>query len=156
MASSSVAPALTSSSSSPSIRCRSLAHFHPASSPSSPSPNILFGPSFRAFPRKAQPLHCHRANTALPVKAQTLNFSGSFFEGGFGGEDDSPPTFGSAITAVEDKEEPQCPPGLRQYETMAVLRPDMSEDERLALTQKYEEIWSFEENTFYSAKSGED
>jgi small subunit ribosomal protein S6 len=32
------------------------------------------------------------------------------------------------------------PRGLRQYETMAVLRPDMSEDERLALTQKYEEV----------------
>lgn len=41
---------------------------------------------------------------------------------------------------MEDKDEPQCPPGLRQYETMAVLRPDMSEDERLALTQKYEEL----------------
>ncbi|KAK6132781.1 hypothetical protein DH2020_033459 [Rehmannia glutinosa] len=41
---------------------------------------------------------------------------------------------------VEDKAEPQCPPGLRQYETMVVLRPDMSEDERLAFTQKYEEL----------------
>ena len=48
---------------------------------------------------------------------------------------------GSAATAVEEKEEPQCPPGLRQYETMAVLRPDMSEDERLSLTQKYEEVY---------------
>ncbi|KAG1367665.1 putative 30S ribosomal protein S6 alpha, chloroplastic [Cocos nucifera] len=42
--------------------------------------------------------------------------------------------------ALEDKEEPQCPPGLRQYETMAVLRPDMTEDERLALIQRYEEL----------------
>ena len=50
----------------------------------------------------------------------------------------SPP--GPGLAAVEDKEEPQCPPGLRQYETMAVLRPDMLEDERLALTQKYEEV----------------
>ncbi|XP_075101521.1 small ribosomal subunit protein bS6c alpha isoform X2 [Nicotiana tabacum] len=76
------------------------------------------------------------------VKAQTLEFSGSFFEGGFGGGDDEPPatTPWSGISAVEDKEEPQCPPGLRPYETMAVLRPDMSEDERLALTQKYEEL----------------
>ncbi|OIT34856.1 PREDICTED: 30S ribosomal protein S6 alpha, chloroplastic-like [Nicotiana attenuata] len=76
------------------------------------------------------------------VKAQTLEFSGSFFEGGFGGGDDEPPTTTpwSGISAVEDKEEPQCPPGLRPYETMAVLRPDMSEDERLALTQKYEEL----------------
>lgn len=56
------------------------------------------------------------------------------------GGDDPPISPGSGIAAVEDKEEPQCPPGLRQYETMAVLRPDMSEDERLALTQKYEEL----------------
>ncbi|KVH95293.1 30S ribosomal protein S6 alpha, chloroplastic-like [Cynara cardunculus var. scolymus] len=71
------------------------------------------------------------------IKAQTLDFSGSFFEGGFGGEDE-PNT--PSITAVEEQQEPQCPPGLRQYETMAVLRPDMSEDERLSLTQKYEEL----------------
>ncbi|KAM0046272.1 putative ribosomal protein S6 [Helianthus debilis subsp. tardiflorus] len=71
------------------------------------------------------------------IKAQTLDFSGTFFEGGLGGEDDSP---GSVATAVEEKEEPQCPPGLRPYETMAVLRPDMSEDERLSLTQRYEEL----------------
>ncbi|KAI3727760.1 hypothetical protein L6452_16380 [Arctium lappa] len=70
---------------------------------------------------------------SFSIKAQTLDFSGSFFEGGFGGEDEP-------ITAVEEKQEPQCPPGLRQYETMAVLRPDMSEDERLSLTQKYEEL----------------
>ncbi|KAK4746054.1 hypothetical protein SAY87_012366 [Trapa incisa] len=79
-------------------------------------------------------------SSATIVRAQTLDFSGSFFEGGFGSEDDpaSPP--GSGIAAVEERDEPQCPPGLRQYETMAVLRPDMSEDERLALTQKYEEL----------------
>ncbi|CAL0330859.1 unnamed protein product [Lupinus luteus] len=80
-------------------------------------------------------------HSLLPLKAQTLDFSGSFFGGGggFGSEDDiiSP---GTGFTAVEEKEEPQCPPGLRQYETMAVLRPDLSEDERLALTQKYEEL----------------
>ncbi|KAK4365508.1 hypothetical protein RND71_016866 [Anisodus tanguticus] len=75
------------------------------------------------------------------LKAQTLEFSGSFFESGFGENNDEPPTTPwSGISNVEDKEEPQCPPGLRPYETMAVLRPDMSEDERLALTQKYEEL----------------
>ncbi|EPS62923.1 hypothetical protein M569_11866, partial [Genlisea aurea] len=46
---------------------------------------------------------------------------------------------GAGLPELEDKEEPQCPPGLRKYETMVVLRPDMSEDERLTLTQKYEE-----------------
>ncbi|KAI3792643.1 hypothetical protein L2E82_06530 [Cichorium intybus] len=74
------------------------------------------------------------------IKAQTLDFSGTFFEGGLGGEDDLSNSSGSVATAIEEKEEPQCPPGLRQYETMAVLRPDMSEDERLSLTQKYEEL----------------
>ena len=72
-----------------------------------------------------------------------MDFSGSFFEGGLGADDDPPISPGSGIAAVEDKEEPQCPPGLRQYETMAVLRPDMSEDERLTLTQKYEEVLFF-------------
>ncbi|KAI3877119.1 hypothetical protein MKX03_027645 [Papaver bracteatum] len=79
-----------------------------------------------------------RTHESLSVRALTLDFSGSFFEGGVG-EDDEPPSSGG-ISATEEKEEPQCPPGLRQYETMAVLRPDMTEDERLTLTQKYEEL----------------
>lgn len=75
------------------------------------------------------------------MKSQALDFSGTFFEGGFGSDDDPNSPSGSGVaTALEDKPEPQCPPGLRQYETMAVLRPDMSEDERLGLTQKYEEV----------------
>ncbi|OVA14722.1 Ribosomal protein S6 [Macleaya cordata] len=78
-----------------------------------------------------------RTHQGLSIKALALDFSGSFFEGGVG--EDEPPT-GSSISVAEDKEEPQCPPGLRQYETMVVLRPDMSEDERLTLTQKYEEL----------------
>lgn len=81
-----------------------------------------------------------RSSLAFCVKAQTLDFSGSFFEGGFGSDEDPPLPPGPGTTAVEEKEAPPCPPGLRQYETMAVLRPDMSEDERLALTQKYEEV----------------
>ncbi|XP_028805917.1 30S ribosomal protein S6 alpha, chloroplastic [Neltuma alba] len=80
-----------------------------------------------------------RIDSGFSIQAQTLDFSGSFFEGGFGSDDD-PTSAGTGFTSVEEKEEPQCPPGLRQYETMAVLRPDMSEDERLALTQKYEEL----------------
>lgn len=34
----------------------------------------------------------------------------------------------------------QYPPGLQRYETMAVLRPDLTEDQRLELTQRYEEV----------------
>lgn len=103
---------------------------------SSSKPSIPF--SFRGFTKRV-------TNSGQILKAQTLEFSGSFFEGGFGGgNDDEPPTTPwSGISAVEDKEEPQCPPGLRPYETMMVLRPDMSEDERLALTQRYEEVILF-------------
>ena len=93
---------------------------------------------FRAFPESISHFHQNNRNN-FSVKAETLDFSGSFFEGGFGSGDD-PIIPGTGFTAVEEKEEPQCPPGLRQYETMVVLRPDMSEDERLALTQKYEEV----------------
>jgi small subunit ribosomal protein S6 len=48
-----------------------------------------------------------------------------------------------AALALEEREMPPCPPGLRQYETMVVLRPDMSEEERLALIQRYEEVIPF-------------
>ncbi|XP_030454142.2 30S ribosomal protein S6 alpha, chloroplastic [Syzygium oleosum] len=106
------------------------------------SPLLSLSRTLRPFPSQLNAACPRRSQrrTAAPVRAQTLDFSGTFFEGGLGPEDDpgSPP--GSGATAVEDRVEPQCPPGLRQYETMAVLRPDMSEDERLALTQKYEEL----------------
>lgn len=119
-------------------------------SPCLPSSSLLphfscaqsFAPitSFAILSRKQRVILLPRRVPGLCIRALSLDFSGSFFEGGFGSDDDpnSPP--GTGITAVEDKEEPQCPPGLRQYETMAVLRPDMSEDERLALIQKYEEV----------------
>ncbi|KAJ0427553.1 putative ribosomal protein S6 [Helianthus annuus] len=81
--------------------------------------------------------HHHSKRNPSSIKAETLDFSGTFFEGGLGNEDDSN---NSSMAAVEEQQEPQCPPGLRQYETMAVLRPDMSEDERLSLTHKYEEL----------------
>ena len=65
-----------------------------------------------------------------------------------GDEDGSSSGFGvglgmsasEAALALEEREMPPCPPGLRQYETMVVLRPDMSEEERLALIQRYEEV----------------
>ncbi|CAK9143143.1 unnamed protein product [Ilex paraguariensis] len=109
--------------------------------PPKPHNHFLSPRSFMAFSREAKTWHHQKRNIGLSIKAQTLDFSGTFFEGGgFGVDDDPPTTAGSVISAVEDKEEPQCPPGLRQYETMAVFRPDMSEDERLTVTQKYEEL----------------
>nr|AFK44002.1 unknown [Lotus japonicus] len=106
-------------------------------------PSTFFSSPIRAFkPLFAESKsHCYQKknDSVLSVKAQTLDFTDSFFEGGLGSEDDLNSS-GTGLTATEEKEEPQCPPGLRQYETMAVLRPDMSEDERLALTQKYEEL----------------
>ncbi|KAI3877114.1 hypothetical protein MKX03_027640 [Papaver bracteatum] len=61
-----------------------------------------------------------RTHESLSVKASTLDFLGSFFEEGVG-EDDEPPSSGGILGATEEKEEPQCPPGLRQYETMALI-----------------------------------
>ncbi|XP_019151660.1 PREDICTED: 30S ribosomal protein S6 alpha, chloroplastic-like [Ipomoea nil] len=106
----------------------------------SPSPSFVV---FKAVPGASRPLLRHKKwnkHSEVVVKAETLEFSGSLFEGGIG-EDDEPPSIpGWGISNIEDKEEPQCPPGLRQYETMAVLRPDLSEDERLTLVSKYEEL----------------
>ncbi|XWS61584.1 hypothetical protein CRYUN_Cryun07bG0138100 [Craigia yunnanensis] len=111
-----------------------LAHFPPMP--------LSFTHNLKPIPTKPKSLTLLKRDnsTTLTVKAQTLDFSGSFFEGGLSSDDDPPSQPGSGITALEDKEEPQCPPGLRQYETMGVLRPDMSEDERLAFTQKYDEL----------------
>lgn len=99
-----------------------------------------FLPSTITFKPKPNLSH-HQPNYGPPIKALALDFSGSFFEGGFAGLDEDPPsTPPSGLAVADEKPEPQCPPGLRQYETMAVLRPDMTEDERLTLTQKYEEL----------------
>ncbi|XP_019169967.1 PREDICTED: 30S ribosomal protein S6 alpha, chloroplastic-like [Ipomoea nil] len=125
-ASSIISPALTSTSSSSSKP--PLTH--------SPSPSFL---CFKISPRPSKPLLLHARGKI--VKAQTLEFSNSsFYEDGLGDDDDPPSIPGLGISDIEDKEEPQCPPGLRKYETMAVLRPDLSEDERLTLVQKYEEL----------------
>ncbi|XP_057518728.1 30S ribosomal protein S6 alpha, chloroplastic-like [Amaranthus tricolor] len=123
----------------------------PSSSPNSlqsiPKPSteltLNFSHTFKPFQPKPKPSHRYhnQPNYGPLVKALALDFSGSFFEGGFEGLDEDPPSTPPAGLAVADeKPEPQCPPGLRQYETMAVLRPDMTEDERLSFTQKYEEL----------------
>ncbi|KAL8505759.1 hypothetical protein ACS0TY_016830 [Phlomoides rotata] len=64
-------------------------------------------------------------------------FDTSIFDSDIGGNDAAPPDSGSADI---ENERPECPPGLRQYETMVILRPNMSEDERLAFTHKYEQL----------------
>nr|DAD17935.1 TPA_asm: hypothetical protein HUJ06_019398 [Nelumbo nucifera] len=141
MASPSLASILTSSSYCPTL-----------TSPSSSAPTLTsFNVNSRACPKITEHLHqqSQRSSRGLSVKALTLDFSGSFFEGGV--EDDEPP--GSSISLLDGKEEPQCPPGLRQYETMAVLRPDMSEDERLNLTQKYEEVIQISPSPLISFRS---
>ncbi|KAF5729763.1 hypothetical protein HS088_TW20G00127 [Tripterygium wilfordii] len=135
MASSSFTSTLTHTSNFP---------FYPKNHSKTPSSQLLsFIHGLKLLPSNPKS-HCfqikqRRENGLSRIKVQNFEFSDSLFEGGFGSGDDSTSP-GSGITAVEEKEEIQCPPGLRQYETMAVLRPDMTEEERLALTQKYEEL----------------
>ncbi|KAL2496456.1 30S ribosomal protein S6 alpha [Forsythia ovata] len=98
-----------------------------------PNKRSMQQPPFTFFPSKY-----FTRSRGLVVRAE---FDISLFQRDISGSDTPPPAIpGSSFPDVEDKEEPQCPPGLRQYETMVVLRPDMSEDERLAFTQKYEEL----------------
>ncbi|CAL4920060.1 unnamed protein product [Urochloa decumbens] len=118
-------------------------------------------PPFRPCPPAALRLPSVRAR----ARAVSAGYAASFYGGSAaatGGADDeevgdeegSASGFGSglglgggglgmsaadAALALEEREMPPCPPGLRQYETMVVLRPDMSEEERLALIQRYEE-----------------
>ncbi|XP_061355411.1 small ribosomal subunit protein bS6c [Gastrolobium bilobum] len=97
--------------------------------------SCYFGPNFNipkptcSFPFSS-PSFTHQKKRSVSVNVDTLDFSG------FGSENDPI----SPVPELPAVEEPQCPPGLRPYETMAVLRPDMTEDERLSLTQKYEEL----------------
>ncbi|XP_073003756.1 small ribosomal subunit protein bS6c alpha-like [Typha latifolia] len=81
-----------------------------------------------AFSHSSSSAAASSSSRPLYVQALPLNFAGSVVESGAG------------AGTVEEKKEPHCPAGLRQYETMAVLRPDISEDERLALVQRYEEL----------------
>ncbi|KAK7358500.1 hypothetical protein VNO77_00429 [Canavalia gladiata] len=135
MASSSLTSITLSSSSLNIPHCCS----NPLSSFLSPPSGTFTGTLKPLFSESRSYVYQKRTDYVFSVRAQTLEFSDSFFEGGFGSEEDpSSPLPG--FPTVEEKEEPQCPPGLRQYETMIILRPDMSEDERLTLTQKYEEL----------------
>jgi small subunit ribosomal protein S6 len=49
---------------------------------------------------------------------------------------DSLPSMEEGDASTEKR---QYPPGLQKYETMVVLRPDLTEEERIALTERYEE-----------------
>ncbi|EYU44999.1 hypothetical protein ABFS82_13G068600 [Erythranthe guttata] len=122
--------------------CALMVSKPPLAHPYSPPSLTTLSPFKSSNPIKI-PQMGRRANPAraafTPAKAQ---FDIAFFERDLGGSDSPPmPTIPEAgFPEMEDKEEPQCPPGLRKYESMVVLRPDMSEDERLAFTQKYEEL----------------
>eukprot|EP00258_Populus_trichocarpa_P000181 XP_002297965.3 30S ribosomal protein S6 alpha, chloroplastic [Populus trichocarpa] len=138
-----VAEKMASSSTSSSLTSNLVSSpFYPSSFSKSPSlPLLSFSQTLKPFPNTSKLVYRAHSNPTTAVKAQTVDFAGSFYEGGIGSDDEPGSPIGSGtMTAVEEKETPPCPPGLRQYETMAVLRPDMSEDERLALTQKYEEL----------------
>jgi hypothetical protein len=93
-----------------------------------------------------------KTRSSTGVKA-SLGLSGSFFEGDYDfdydgdviGEEDG---FGLGISSdapvptalLEDKEELPCPPGCRRYECIVVLRPDITEEKRVAFIQQYEEV----------------
>ncbi|KAM7525901.1 hypothetical protein LguiA_015803 [Lonicera macranthoides] len=142
MASSSLSSIIASSSLSSTLLFP-LKSFKRSSSLSS-LPVASFPHTLRAFTRKPKSVKYERRNPRFSsIKSQTLDFA-DFFDGEFEEEDDD--SYDDPIVPVwtdtdfEEKEEPECPPGLRKYETMVVLRPDMSEDERITLTQKYEEL----------------
>jgi len=74
----------------------------------------------------------HRRVVAVSVRAVAMQDSLT----GMGEENDG---FGDLGMELGQREIRQYPPGLQRYETMTVLRPDITEDQRLALTQRYEE-----------------
>lgn len=76
---------------------------------------------------------CFRRVVAVSVRAVAMQDSLT----GMGEENDG---FGDLGMELGQREIRQYPPGLQRYETMTVLRPDITEDQRLALTQRYEEV----------------
>lgn len=75
---------------------------------------------------------CFRRVVAVSVRAVAMQDSLT----GMGEDNDG---FGDLGMELGQREIRQYPPGLQRYETMTVLRPDITEDQRLALTQRYEE-----------------
>ncbi|KAL2472702.1 30S ribosomal protein S6 alpha [Forsythia ovata] len=119
-----------------------------SSSPLMVSKSSLIYSQLHAFSSSSNLSFTHRKSSNHPLRTLVTRaeFGTTWFERDIVGSDDPPPNMplsGSGLPDIEDKEEPQCPPGLRQYESMVVLRPEMSEDERLVFTQKYEEeLWN--------------
>ena len=109
------------------------------SSPFSHSlPLLPLSQTLKSSRKTSKLLYKTHGNPTTAVKGQTAGFVGSCYEGGLGSVDEPDSPFKSVtMTAVEEFETPPCPPGFRQYESMAVLRPDMSENGRLALAQKH-------------------
>lgn len=96
-----------------------------------------------------------KTRSAIGVTASLgfTGFTGSYFEGDYDFDEDvyggdmglGPPGISAAdataaVKLLEDREEPPCPPGCRRYECTVVLRPDISEEKRVALIQRYEEV----------------
>ncbi|KAL2523538.1 30S ribosomal protein S6 alpha [Abeliophyllum distichum] len=116
-----------------------------SSSPLMVSKSSLIYSQLHAYSSSSNLSFTHRKSSNHPLRTLVTRaeFGTTLFERDIVGSDDPPsnmPLSGSGLPDIEDKEEPQCPPGLRQYESMVVLRPEMSEDERLVFTQKYEEL----------------
>lgn len=114
-------------------------------------------PRFPGLPHLVAPRVRCNSSSSSPARAVAAGYAASFYGGaaaasrtrdeeevgdeeGFGGGGGLGMSASEAALALEEREMPPCPPGLRQYETMVVLRPDMSEEERLALIQRYEEL----------------
>jgi len=96
------------------------------------SASAVFGsiPGLKA--RSSACKSCCRRVVAVSVRAVAMQDSLT----GMGEENDG---FGDLGMELGQREIRQYPPGLQRYETMTVLRPDITEDQRLALTQRYEE-----------------
>ncbi|KAJ3671199.1 hypothetical protein LUZ60_008625 [Juncus effusus] len=125
-----------SSSSTPCLsRSKSLAH-------STPKP-LIFARRNLSFPSiKSRFVHSIKAGFSSSFFQDEGDNDYDFDEDMYDEDEiDFEPTGADAAAAfMEDKVEPPCPPGCRQYECMIILRPDVSEEKRLAFTQQYEEL----------------
>lgn len=101
-----------------------------------PSPSLPRLSSIASFP----PPTCLKFSSNTCNRARAFSFHDNSPDPELPEGDSSPelPQDGAPRKPKKPKKE-KLPNGLRRYQTMAILRPDITEDERIDWTQRYEE-----------------
>lgn len=106
-----------------------------------PSPSLPRLSSIASFPFPT----CLKFSSNTCNRARAFSFHDNSPDPELPEGDSSPelPQDGAPRKPKKPKKE-KLPNGLRRYQTMAILRPDITEDERIDWTQRYEEVQCYD------------